>query len=233
MPLERGLADLLITDLSRSAQLTVVERDRMQALADEIQLSQSDRVDAATSVRAGKLIQAGTPRERERRAGRQLADDGLARRDRAGWRGDAGRRGHQLARPTLHAREAARVPHLRAARRAADAGRAPARGAATDGQSPGVPRLQPRPDGGRTTAVSRMRRASSRTRDRSTPASARRRLATRRRRRPSSARRSRRRRSRPASAAPWRDSRSRPRRTVRRRRVPAGSTRRCATRSST
>ena len=59
MPLERGLADLLITDLSRSAQLTVVERDRMQALADEIQLSQSDRVDAATSVRAGKLIQAG------------------------------------------------------------------------------------------------------------------------------------------------------------------------------
>ena len=58
-PLERGLADLIITDLSRSAQLTVVERDRMQALADEIQLSQSNRVDAATSVRAGKLIRAG------------------------------------------------------------------------------------------------------------------------------------------------------------------------------
>ncbi len=59
-PLERGMADLLITDLSRSARLTVVERDRMQAIADEIQLSQSSRVDAATAVRAGKLMQAGT-----------------------------------------------------------------------------------------------------------------------------------------------------------------------------
>lgn len=58
-PLERGLADLIITDLSHSAQLTVVERDRMQALADEIRLSGSDRVDAATAVRAGRLIQAG------------------------------------------------------------------------------------------------------------------------------------------------------------------------------
>lgn len=58
-PLERGLADLIITDLSRSSQLTIVERDRMQALADEIALSQSDRVDATTAVRAGRLIQAG------------------------------------------------------------------------------------------------------------------------------------------------------------------------------
>jgi TolB-like protein len=58
-PLERGLADLMITDLSRSRSLTVVERDRMQAIADEIALSQSDRVDGPTAVRAGKLIQAG------------------------------------------------------------------------------------------------------------------------------------------------------------------------------
>lgn len=58
-PLERGLADLIITDLSRSAQLTIVERDRMQAIADEIALGESDRVDAATAVRAGRLIQAG------------------------------------------------------------------------------------------------------------------------------------------------------------------------------
>lgn len=58
-PLERGLAELIITDLSRSAQLTIVERDRMQALADEIALSQGDRVDQATTVRAGRLIQAG------------------------------------------------------------------------------------------------------------------------------------------------------------------------------
>ncbi len=58
-PLERGMAELLITDLSRSSQLTIVERDRMQALADEIQLSQSGRVDSATAVRAGRLMQAG------------------------------------------------------------------------------------------------------------------------------------------------------------------------------
>lgn len=58
-PLERGLAELVITDLSRSAQLTIVERDRMQALADEIQLGAGDRVDAGTAARAGRLIQAG------------------------------------------------------------------------------------------------------------------------------------------------------------------------------
>lgn len=58
-PLERGFAELMITDLSRSSQLTVVERDRMQALSDEIRLGASERVDAATAVRAGKLISAG------------------------------------------------------------------------------------------------------------------------------------------------------------------------------
>ncbi|MCC7000667.1 MAG: tetratricopeptide repeat protein [Gemmatimonadaceae bacterium] len=59
-PLERGLAELMISDLSKAPSLTVVERDRMQALADEIRLGESGRVDAATAVRAGKLIQAGS-----------------------------------------------------------------------------------------------------------------------------------------------------------------------------
>jgi len=59
-PLERGLAELMISDLSKSPALTVVERDRMQALADEIRLSESGRVETATAVRAGKLIQAGS-----------------------------------------------------------------------------------------------------------------------------------------------------------------------------
>lgn len=58
-PLERGLAELVITDLSKSKQLTLVERDRMQALADEIQLGASGDVDASSAVRAGQLIQAG------------------------------------------------------------------------------------------------------------------------------------------------------------------------------
>ncbi|MDQ8144804.1 MAG: tetratricopeptide repeat protein [Gemmatimonadota bacterium] len=59
-PLERGLAELLITDLSRSAKLTVVERDRMQALADEIALGASGAVDSGSAVRAGRLMRAGT-----------------------------------------------------------------------------------------------------------------------------------------------------------------------------
>ena len=59
-PLERGVADLLITDLSRSKQLTVLERDRMQSLLDEVQRSQSGRVDQTTAIRAGKMLRAGS-----------------------------------------------------------------------------------------------------------------------------------------------------------------------------
>ncbi len=58
-PLERGLADLLTTDLSRSAQLTLVERSRMQALLDEIALQRGGRTDAGTNVRAGRMVRAG------------------------------------------------------------------------------------------------------------------------------------------------------------------------------
>lgn len=58
-PLERGLADLLITDLGKSKSLTIVERDRMQAITDEISLSRTNQTEATSSVRAGKLIQAG------------------------------------------------------------------------------------------------------------------------------------------------------------------------------
>jgi TolB-like protein len=58
-PLERGIADLLITDLGRAPSLTIVERDKMQALLAEIALSKSGRIDAATSLRAGRLVRAG------------------------------------------------------------------------------------------------------------------------------------------------------------------------------
>ncbi len=57
--LERGFADLLTTDLARSSQLTLVERSRMQAIIDEIKLQQGGGTDAATNVRAGKLVRAG------------------------------------------------------------------------------------------------------------------------------------------------------------------------------
>jgi len=59
-PLERGLADLIINDLAKSSKVTVVERDRMQAIADEIALGASGAADRTTAVRAGKIIQAGS-----------------------------------------------------------------------------------------------------------------------------------------------------------------------------
>ena len=57
-PLERGFAELVATDLSRSAQLTVLERDRLQALLAEMNLQQGG-VAAGTGVRVGKILQAG------------------------------------------------------------------------------------------------------------------------------------------------------------------------------
>ncbi|MEO6528343.1 MAG: CsgG/HfaB family protein [Gemmatimonadaceae bacterium] len=58
-PLERGFAELLITDLARSSQLTVVERPRIQALLDELAMQRSSGTDASTSARAGRLLRAG------------------------------------------------------------------------------------------------------------------------------------------------------------------------------
>lgn len=58
-PLERGMADLLVTDLARSPKLVVVERERIQALLDEMKLQASDAADPATRVRTGKMLRAG------------------------------------------------------------------------------------------------------------------------------------------------------------------------------
>lgn len=58
-PLERGFADLLATDLARSAQLTIVERSRIQALLDELALQKGGQTDSSTNVRAGRLLRAG------------------------------------------------------------------------------------------------------------------------------------------------------------------------------
>lgn len=54
-----GLSDLMITDLSRSSQLTVVERGRIDALLDEMRLSRDGAVDSSTAVRSGRLARAG------------------------------------------------------------------------------------------------------------------------------------------------------------------------------
>jgi tetratricopeptide (TPR) repeat protein len=59
-PLERGLAELVVTDLSRTRALKVVERTQLQALLDEIQLQQTAGVSEGTGVRIGKILQAGS-----------------------------------------------------------------------------------------------------------------------------------------------------------------------------
>jgi len=57
-PLGRGLAQLLVTDLAKSRQLRVLERERMQAILDEMKLGDSGRVDPSTAARSGRLLRA-------------------------------------------------------------------------------------------------------------------------------------------------------------------------------
>ncbi len=58
-PLQKGLAALLIDDLSKVKDLKVVERDRMQALLDEMKLGESGLVDEKTVPKVGRLLGAG------------------------------------------------------------------------------------------------------------------------------------------------------------------------------
>ena len=57
-PLQKGLALMLITDLSKVESLVVVERIRMQALVDELELGTSGLVDIDTAPRIGRLLRA-------------------------------------------------------------------------------------------------------------------------------------------------------------------------------
>lgn len=54
-----ALADLLMTDLSRSRQLRLVERARLGEVLRELDLARTGRVDSASAPRAGRLLQAG------------------------------------------------------------------------------------------------------------------------------------------------------------------------------
>ncbi len=56
--LTRGFAQLLVTDLAQSRQLRVLERERMQAMLDEIRLADSGKVDTMTAVRSGHMLRA-------------------------------------------------------------------------------------------------------------------------------------------------------------------------------
>ncbi len=56
--LGKGLADMLITDLTQVSALTVVERDRIAAVLEELKLSQSSFVDPKTALKLGRGLAA-------------------------------------------------------------------------------------------------------------------------------------------------------------------------------
>ena len=55
-PLSKGMAEMLITSLAQNPGVRVVERDRLQALLEEQNLSTNGRVDQETAVRVGKVL---------------------------------------------------------------------------------------------------------------------------------------------------------------------------------
>jgi TolB-like protein len=57
-PLSRGFAQLVITDLAKSRQVTVLERERIQAMVDELRLAEQGQVTPETAARSGRLLRA-------------------------------------------------------------------------------------------------------------------------------------------------------------------------------
>ena len=55
-PLQKGLTDMMITDLSQIQRLNVVERVKMQKLLEEMGLGYTGLIDEKTAPRFGKLI---------------------------------------------------------------------------------------------------------------------------------------------------------------------------------
>ena len=91
-PLERGVTHLMITDLSKVGRLRLLERERVQALVDEMKLSDEGRTGsgdrrtlrtAAPGGKRGSGLAAGGPRQRSAQA-----------RRRRGEHGDRGSAGH-------------------------------------------------------------------------------------------------------------------------------------------
>ena len=54
--LRRGLAAILTTELSQNSAVRLVDRERVQQLLDEQNLGQSERIDAGTAAKIGKLV---------------------------------------------------------------------------------------------------------------------------------------------------------------------------------
>lgn len=57
-PLQKGLAEMMITDLSQVGRFKVIERVQMQALVDEMALGQTGLLEESNSDRLGKLLAA-------------------------------------------------------------------------------------------------------------------------------------------------------------------------------
>jgi TolB-like protein len=55
-PLSVGVPDMLLTDLAASSSVRVVDRQRLNEMLKEQNLSASDHIDRATAVRVGKLL---------------------------------------------------------------------------------------------------------------------------------------------------------------------------------
>jgi tetratricopeptide (TPR) repeat protein len=58
-PMGKGIAEMMMTDLSQVHSLEVVERVRVQALYDELSLSQTGLMDVTSTPKMGKLLGAG------------------------------------------------------------------------------------------------------------------------------------------------------------------------------
>jgi tetratricopeptide (TPR) repeat protein len=57
-PLQKGLSEMLITDLSKVSSIKIVERVKLQSLLDEMKLSTTSSFDQVSAPRMGKLIRA-------------------------------------------------------------------------------------------------------------------------------------------------------------------------------
>lgn len=58
LPLQVAMADMMITDLSLSNALTVLERTQIQSLLDEMALTETGYTSAASGARAGRMLRA-------------------------------------------------------------------------------------------------------------------------------------------------------------------------------
>ena len=83
-PLSRGLAELITSDLALVRSLRLLERVQIGSVLDELQLSQTARVDTSTAARVGRLLRA----ERMVQGVAALTENGPVRMSASVVRGD-------------------------------------------------------------------------------------------------------------------------------------------------